>query len=291
MDKAITAIVAPMKSGGSVDFESFGRLLDFQIKNGIKTLVVNGSTGEEKMLGSRDKVRLLRMARKKAEIVIAGVGAVLTRDAVLNAKTARICGANYALLTPSEYIKPTADGLLRHFAAVQSVMPTIVYDIKGRTGRQISDEEFVELMKMPNIVGVKAASGDMCQIARVIKMANRSEKFQHKRIFVWSGDDNLTTAVRDAGGDGVISVVSNLAPKDVRILCESDDKDEVAAAAARIAPLIKAAFAENNPAGIKRMLFAAGLIADDRASDEIGRLTIANAALCDEAAKQYMAAR
>lgn len=291
MDKAITAMIAPMKSDGAADFDAFGRLLDFQKENGISTVVVNGSTGEEKLLDEKTKRQLLKIAVKRMDCVIAGIGGLTADEVAGNAKTARRLGAKSVLLTPAEYIKQTKFALIERYEAVQKIMPTIVYDIKGRTGRQITDDEFAELIKMPNVIGVKAAGGDICQIGRVIRLARNAYRLGDKRIWVWSGDDNLTTRVREAGGDGVVSVVSNFAPKEVRTLCESDDADEIKRADELLKPLIEAAFSENNPAGIKRIMFAAGLIPTDRASDAVGRLANANMNLCDIAARAYKALR
>ncbi|MDR1071119.1 MAG: 4-hydroxy-tetrahydrodipicolinate synthase [Rickettsiales bacterium] len=294
LPSAITAIITPMKDDGGVDYETFEKLLDIQYLNGIRGIVVLGTTGETPTLKEEEQKKLVKIAMKrfgcfKDAHVIVNTGTYDTDTSVERTKKlARDMGADAALVVTPYYNKPNRNGLLKHFAKVSAVMPTIIYDIGKRTCRDIKIDEFKELAKMKNVIGVKAASGDIDQIATLInKVAKLSYSLRDKPLNIWSGDDNLTVPVRKAGGDGVISVISNLVPKKVLELTDGDDWTELEEKAARLDPLVKAAFVETNPIPIKHMMYSVGLIKSNEVRLPLGQLEDENKKPAEEIALRY----
>jgi 4-hydroxy-tetrahydrodipicolinate synthase len=260
---AFTALVTPMKENGDIDFDGFRRLVQFQIENGIDGLVPIGTTGETPTLEESEEDRLLDIVMKEAGgrvPVIAGSGSNSTKHAVLYTRRAKDFGADAALVVTPYYNKPNDEGLLRHFEAVAEVgIPVIVYNIASRTGRNIPVPMMERLAKMPNIAGVKEASGDINQMADVINSLKRTHG---SNFTVLSGDDALTLPLLALGGDGVISVISNLVPARVTALVKAGldgDFETARGIHYELLPLVKAAFIETNPVPIKRALEFAGL--------------------------------
>ena len=260
---AFTALITPMKDNGDIDFDGWRRLVRFQLENGIDGLVPIGTTGETPTLDEAEEERLLEIVMKEAGgrvPVIAGSGSNSTRHAVLYTKRAKDFGADAALVVTPYYNKPNDEGLLRHFEAVATVgIPVIVYNIASRTGRNIPTPVMEQLAKMPNIVGVKEASGDINQMADVINTIKRPK---NGAFTVLSGDDALTLPLLALGGDGVISVISNLVPARVAALVKAGlagDFETARNIHYELLPLVKAAFIETNPVPIKRALEFAGL--------------------------------
>lgn len=214
---AITAIVTPFLEDGSVDVPVLKKLVEFQIKNGINGIVPCGSTGEAATLGDEEKRLVIKTvvdAVKKRVPVIAGAGSNDTKKAVVLSKMAEEAGADALLHVTPFYNKPTPKGLMAHFKAIASVtdLPVILYNVPGRTGSNVSAETTLKIAKeVPQVVGVKEASGNIGQIGDIIKRAS-------KNFSVLSGDDSLTYSVMALGGDGIISVCSNQIPKQMSSL-------------------------------------------------------------------------
>jgi 4-hydroxy-tetrahydrodipicolinate synthase len=260
---AFTALVTPMKANGGIDYDGFRRLVRFQLENGIDGLVPIGTTGETPTLEEAEEERLIKIAVEEAAgrvPVIAGAGSNSTKHAVLYTKRAKDLGADAALVVTPYYNKPNDDGLIRHFEAVAAVgLPVIVYNIASRTGRNIPTPLMEVLSRIPNIAGVKEASGDMNQMGDVINTIKRP---QGGGFTVLSGDDALTLPLLALGGDGVISVISNLVPSKVAALVKAGlagDMETARNIHYELLPFVKAAFVETNPVPIKRALELAGL--------------------------------
>jgi len=263
---AYTALVTPMKESGEVDFDGFRRLIEFQITEGIDGIVPLGTTGENPTLDEDEEEKLIEIAVKTASgkiPVIIGAGSNDTRHMVLYVQRAKRLGADAALVVTPYYNKPNDDGLLRHFeAAAKPGIPIIVYNIASRTGRNIPTQLMKEIAKIPGIAGVKESSGDINQIGDVIREIAIPSKTSGDRFWVLSGDDTFTLPLTAMGGDGVISVISNLLPAKVKALFSAAFEgryDEARAIHYELLPFIKAAFVETNPVPIKQAMIWAGL--------------------------------
>ncbi len=259
---AYTALITPMNADESVDYEGFRKLVKFQLESGISGLVPLGTTGETPTLDEAEEDKLIDivMAEAKGKVpVILGAGSNCTRDAVKYVKRAKQKGADYALVVTPYYSRPTDEGLYRHFAACSEVgIPIIVYNHGGRTGKNISTALLARIASLPNIVGVKEASGDMSQMIDVIATVRAVKK----DFIVLSGDDALTVPLISVGGDGVISVVSNLAPAEMTELTLAALSGDFAKAQKihyRLMPFFRASNIESNPVPIKGAMNMKGL--------------------------------
>lgn len=259
---AYTALITPMNADESVDYEGFRKLVRFQLESGISGLVPLGTTGETPTLDEAEEDKLIDivMAEAKGKVpVILGAGSNCTRDAVKYVKRAKQKGADYALVVTPYYSRPTDEGLYRHFAACSEVgIPIIVYNHGGRTGKNISTALLARIAALPNIVGVKEASGDMSQMIDVIATVRAVKK----DFIVLSGDDALTVPLVSVGGDGVISVVSNLAPTEMTELTLAALSGDFAKAQKihyRLMPFFRASNIESNPVPIKGAMNMKGL--------------------------------
>jgi 4-hydroxy-tetrahydrodipicolinate synthase len=264
---AFTALVTPMKENGEVDTEGFRELIEFQIREGIDGLVPLGTTGETPTLDEDEEERLIRIAVEtvKGRVpLIIGTGSNDTRHMVSYTQRARDLGADAALVVTPYYNKPNDSGLLRHFEAAAAVgIPVIVYNIASRTGRNIPTALLEKIARFPGIAGVKEASGDIGQMGEVIdRIAGGGAAAGGRSFAVLSGDDALTLPLMALGGDGVISVISNLVPAQVKALTRAGLAGDFAEARRihyRLLPLVKAAFIETNPVPIKAAMGMAGL--------------------------------
>jgi len=285
---AFTAIVTPMTESGEVDYEGFRRLVQFQIAEGIDGIVPMGTTGENPTLDESEEDKLIEIAVKEAAgkiKVVVGAGSNDTRHMVKYVERAKRMGADAALVVTPYYNKPNDDGLLRHFeAASKPGIPIIVYNIASRTGRNIQTSLLKEIAALPNIAGVKESSGDIGQMGDVVREIaiprNNSNKF-----WVLSGDDGFTLPLISMGGDGVVSVVSNIVPAKVKALTKAALEgrfDEARKIHYELIPLIKAIFVETNPIPIKQALMWAGLPAGP-ARLPLGKLTPASEAVLKKA--------
>ena len=260
---ALTAMVTPFDEDGKVDEEGLRENVRFQIKRGIHGLVPVGSTGECATLSYEGHNRVVEVvvdAAKGKVPVLAGTGSNSTWEAVMLTQHAKEVGADGALLVVPYYNKPTQAGLYAHFKklAEEVDLPQVIYNIPSRTGVNMMPEVMAKLAKLKNIVGVKEASGDIKQIAKIIELT-RSEEFS-----VTSGDDSLTFEVMKLGGVGVISVTSNLVPDKVAELVNSLRSGDIKTAErinTELASLYKALFIETNPGPVKMAMNWMGMAA------------------------------
>jgi 4-hydroxy-tetrahydrodipicolinate synthase len=259
-----TALVTPFAADGSVDWKSLRRLVDFQVDGGVAGLVPVGTTGESPTLDGSECREVIRVVVEQARgrvPVIAGAGSNCTAEAVHYAKDAKEVGAQATLQVTPYYNKPTSEGLLQHFRAVADAvdLPLVVYNIAGRTGKNIDNAVMLELGKHPRIRAVKEASGDLNQVMDLI--AAKPADFA-----VLSGDDSLVHPIMTLGGTGVISVASNLAPDRMSALVRALLSGDAAAARRmhyELLPLFRAIFVETNPIPIKAALAMKGMIAEN----------------------------
>jgi len=261
--RAYTALVTPfLKNDGNVDFESLENLLSIQIDNELG-LVVLGTTGETPALEDWEKEKIIKLTVEKAKDkipIIVGTGTNSTRTTIEETKIAKELGADAVLIVTPYYNKPTDEGVYRHFEKIiDSVdIPIIVYNIKGRTAKNISTTLLKRISSLDDrIIGVKEASGDMNQIREVKQ--NLPEEF-----LLFSGDDGLTFDVmKECRGDGVISVVSNIYPREIRTIVDYGligNFEKVKEVSDRLSEFTEKIFIETNPIGIKYAMFLKGLI-------------------------------
>ncbi len=256
----LTAIVTPFKEDHSVDETRFVELIEFGIKNGTQGMVPVGTTGESPTLSSEEHKRVIEITVDTVAgrvPVLAGAGSNNTQEAIEYTQHAAKVGADGTLHVTGYYNKPTQEGLYQHFKAVAeaSKLPLIVYNIFSRTNVNVETSTLARLARIKNVIGVKEASGSLDQVSAVRAACG-------KDFLVLSGDDSLTLPILSVGGDGVISVVSNLVPGIVRELVEKFQAGDHAAAAAihlKLLPLVKALFVETNPAPVKTALQIVGL--------------------------------
>jgi 4-hydroxy-tetrahydrodipicolinate synthase len=263
---AFTALLTPMKDSGEVDYEGYRRLIEFQIAEGIDGILPLGSTGETPTLDEDEEEKLLKIAVEtvKGRIpVMAGASSNDTTHTVRYTERAKRMGADAALVVTPYYNKPNDDGLLRHFEAAAAVgIPIVVYNIGSRTGRNIPTPLMEKLSRIPGIIGVKESSGDIGQMGDVIREIAIPRKAEGKKFWVLSGDDALTLPLMALGGEGVISVISNVVPAKVKALvsaCLAGDFEKARAIHFELLPFVKAAFVETNPVPIKQAATWMGL--------------------------------
>lgn len=266
---AFTAMITPMNDDSSVDYEGFRKHIKNQLEGGINGLVPLCTTSETPTLEDEEEEKMIEIIMSEVRAwekakgvkvpVIIGAGSNNTRDAVRYTERAKSAGADAALVVTPYYNKPSKEGIFRHFEAVSKVgVPIIVYNIQGRTGTNIPTDVLARIADLPNIAGVKEASGNISQMMDVIAQV----KAKHPDFVVLSGDDGLTLPLMAAGGDGVISVVSNLAPSLVTQMVAESIKGDFEAARKihyRLLPFFKAAFADGNPTSIKYAMNCRGL--------------------------------
>jgi 4-hydroxy-tetrahydrodipicolinate synthase len=263
---AFTALITPMKENGDVDYEGFRRLIDFQIQGGIDGLVPLGTTGESPTLADDEEERLIKIALEEVRgrvPIIVGTGSNSTKSMIGYTKRAKDLGADAALVVTPYYNKPNDGGLIRHFEAAAAVgIPIVIYNIASRTGRNIPAPLIERLSRIPGIIGVKESSGDINQMEDIIRDTAEPLRAGGRDFTVFSGDDALTLPLIALGGDGVISVVSNLIPGKVAELvrsCLSGHFEEGRKLHYELLPFFKAAFVETNPVPIKAAMTWVGL--------------------------------
>ncbi len=266
---SFTAMITPMTADGSVDYEGFQKNVLFQLEQGIDGLLPLGTTSETPTLDEDEEDKILDIVKTlvgkwnadhNAQVkFIAGAGSNNTRDAVRYVERAKKFGADYALVVTPYYNKPSDEGIFRHFEAVSKVgIPILVYNIQGRTGKNISVPLLQRIADLPNIAGVKEASGSISQMMEVIEKVVS----KHPDFAVLSGDDSLTLPLIAAGGDGIISVVTNLCPALMTELAHDCLKGDFGAARKihyRLQPFFRAAFCDGNPSCIKYAMNVKGL--------------------------------
>ncbi|HVP20121.1 MAG TPA: 4-hydroxy-tetrahydrodipicolinate synthase [Spirochaetia bacterium] len=263
LEGVYTALVTPMMQDGKVDEKALRRLVDLQIEGGVQGLVPVGTTGESPTLDGEECKQVIRIVVEQARgrvPVIGGAGSNNTKEAIHYAREAKEVGASATLQVTPYYNKPTNDGILAHFRAIADAvdLPLVVYNIAGRTAKNIDTPTMLELAKHRNIVAVKEASGDIAQMMDLI--SRKPADFT-----VLSGDDNLVFPLMALGGRGVISVASNLVPDRMSSFVGTALKGDWEAARKMhydLLPLFKAMFIETNPIPIKAALAMKGLISE-----------------------------
>jgi 4-hydroxy-tetrahydrodipicolinate synthase len=256
-----TALVTPFARDGSVDEPALRSLVDWQIAEGVHFLVPCGSTGEAATMAPAEHRRVVEIVVEQAAgrvPIVAGAGSNDTKRAIAMSREMKAAGATHLLHVSPMYNKPPQRGIIAHFRAVAEAtdLPVIVYNVPGRTGSNIEAKTTLALAEVPNVVGVKEASGNLAQITDVLR--ERPPAFS-----VLSGDDELTLPVMAAGGDGVISVVSNAAPRAMAQLVECAAAGRFAEARelhVRLLAWMRAAFVESNPIPAKAALAMMGRI-------------------------------
>ena len=250
------AIATPFKENGEVNYEEFERLIEFQIENGTDAIIVCGTTGEAATMSEEEHMDVVKFCIDKVAKripVIAGTGSNCTETAVKLSKLAEEYGADGLLLVTPYYNKATQGGLIAHFSAVAKEVniPIILYNVPSRTGCNILPETAVKLAReYKNIVGIKDATGNISQTTKMMQLAEGC-------IDLYSGDDDQIVPIMSVGGLGVISVLSNIAPRQTHEICQKCLDGDFATARElqfKAYPLVKALFSEVNPIPVKSAL-------------------------------------
>lgn len=253
-----SALITPMTKDG-VDYEALGRLIEFQIENGIHALVAVGTTGENATLEPEDQKEVIRFTVEKVAgrvPVIAGTGTNNTEHVLQNTRSACEVGADAVLVVTPYYNKATQNGLITHFTKVAdaSDVPVILYNVPGRTGCNLLPKTVAKLAEHPNIVAIKEATGNMSQMVELMALCG-------DKLDIYSGEDALTVPFLSMGAAGTISVLSNVAPKLSVEMVEKAFAGDYAGASelqCRLLPLINALFSEVNPIPVKAAAAALG---------------------------------
>lgn len=253
---AAVAICTPFLANGEVDYDKFKEQIEYQIENGTDAIVVCGTTGEASTLSHEEHLECIKFCVEVTDHripVIAGTGSNCTDTAIYLSQEAEKYGVDGILVVTPYYNKATQKGLIEHFTAVANSVkvPLIMYNIPGRTGCKINPETAAYLAKnVPNIVAIKEASGDFSHTAKLISLCGDS-------LDVYSGNDDQIVPILSLGGKGVISVLSNIAPRKTHDICQAFFDGDTALAAKRqidAIPLVNALFCEVNPIPVKKAM-------------------------------------
>ncbi len=253
-----TAIVTPFKKKLVVDYDGLRENIRFQIDNGIDGVVPCGTTGEAATLSMEEHEKIIDTVVDEANgkiKVIAGTGSNNTAEAIELTRHAKDSGADACLLITPYYNKPTQEGIYQHYKKIAETVdiPLIPYSIKSRTGINVEPDTIIRLSKIKGIIGIKEASGDLNQVSTIISKL-KTEGNKNSDFVLFSGDDTLTLPIIALGGKGVISVVSNIMPKDVKTLtdyCLSGNFEGARKIHYKLLNLTKTMFIETNPAPVK----------------------------------------
>jgi 4-hydroxy-tetrahydrodipicolinate synthase len=250
------AIATPFNTDGSVNYDEFGRLIDFQIEHGTDAIIVCGTTGESATMTEEEHMEVVKYCIDKVAKrvpVVAGAGSNCTETAVKLSKAAQQDGADGILSVTPYYNKATQGGLVAHFTEIAKAVdiPIILYNVPSRTGTNIQPETAVKLCKeVDNIVAIKDATGNMSQTSKMMQLADGC-------IDLYSGEDGIIVPLMSIGGIGVISVLSNIAPQQTHDICAKALEGNFAEAAQlqlKALPLVDALFCEVNPIPVKAAL-------------------------------------
>ena len=258
---SIVALVTPMHDDGSVDYPALRRLIDWHIDEGTDCLGVVGTTGESATLTVEEHIEVIEFVVKRVNgriPVIAGTGANSTSEAVHLTQNAKNAGADACLLVVPYYNKPTQEGLYQHFKHIAEAVdiPQILYNVPGRTSCDMQAETVIRLSTVPNIIGIKEATGDLARAKAILDGVS-------KDFIVLSGDDPTAVELILMGGKGNISVTANVAPREMADLCEAalaGDAEKARAINEKLMPLHKDLFCEANPIPVKWALVEMGLM-------------------------------
>lgn len=256
------AIITPMHEDGSVNYEKLEGILEFQIANSTDAVIICGTTGESSTMTHGEHLKTIKFAVDKVAKrvpVIAGTGSNCTETAIMMSKEAASYGVDALLVVTPYYNKATQKGLIAHYTAIANAVPEtpiIMYNVPSRTGCNLQPATVAALVKnVKNIVGIKAASGDLSQIAKMMSMAGEN-------LELYSGNDDQILPIMSLGGLGVISVLSNVAPKqthDIVMKFMEGDTREAARLQLEAIPLINALFCEVNPIPVKTAMNMMGM--------------------------------
>ena len=259
-----TALVTPFRNG-NLDEKAFRNLIEFQLKGGINGVVPCGTTGEAPTLSYEEHEKVIELAVKYVNgkvPVIAGTGSNSTQEAIELTAGAKKLGADFCLLTTPYYNKPTQEGLYQHFKAIAEAVniPLILYNIPGRTGINMTPETILRLSKIRNIVGIKEAAGSLTQVSDIYRLTKG-------KFTILSGDDNLFLPMMSVGAVGVISVASNIIPKEMQSLYKAFLIEKNIRMAmyihTRLMPLFQGIFVETNPIPIKEAMAYMGMVSKE----------------------------
>ena len=247
-----TAIITPFTKDNKVDFESFEKMLKFQLEEGADSIIVCGTTGEASTMSVEERKQTIEFAVKtinKKIPIIAGTGSNCTQSAIEMTQYCESIGVDGALIVTPYYNKTTQTGLIAHYSTIanSTKLPIILYNVPGRTGVNIAPKTCQELSQIENIVAIKEASGNLSQIAEIANLCGDS-------LSIYSGNDDQIIPILSVGGIGVISVLSNLMPKYTHNMIEEFFAGNIKQAAKMqvdAIPLIKALFCEVNPIPVK----------------------------------------
>ncbi len=250
------AIITPMHEDGSLDYDELGRIIEDQIRGGTDAIIVNGTTGEAATQSHEEHIETIRFCVEQVAHripVIGGTGSNSTETAIYLSQEAEKAGADAVLLVSPYYNKATQNGLYMHFSETAKAVkvPVLLYNVPSRTGGNILPETVVRLCNdIPNIVGIKEASGNLSQVARLMYLSDG-------KVDVYSGNDDQILPILSLGGKGVVSVLSNVAPKETHEMCQKFFDGDIAGATAlqiRAIELIAALFCEVNPIPVKKAM-------------------------------------
>jgi len=255
-----TALITPFTKSGTLDAAAVKHLARRQIDAGVHFLVPCGTTGETPTLSSAERQRVVEICAEEAAgraLVLAGSGGYDTREVIRGVEEMQKAGAQGILSVTPYYNKPTADGLYHHYKAIaeSTTLPIIVYNVPSRTGCNVDPATLAHLATVPNIVGVKEASGNMTQMAEICQLVPSG-------FIVLSGDDAVTVPLMAIGGRGIISVASNEAPAEMVQMVEAAERGDFASAREwhrRLWPLMQVNFVESSPGPVKFAMAAMGL--------------------------------
>jgi len=258
---SMVALVTPMDAQGRLDWDSLSKLVDFHLQEGTNAIVAVGTTGESATLDVNEHIEVIRrvVAQVAGRIpVIAGTGANSTREAIELTTNAKTAGADACLLVTPYYNKPTQEGLYQHFRTIAEAVdiPQILYNVPGRTACDMQAETVIRLSSVPNIIGIKEATGDLKRAKAILDGVS-------KDFIVLSGDDPTAVELILLGGKGNISVTANVAPREMADLCNAaleGKADEARAINEKLMPLHKDLFVEANPIPVKWALVEMGLM-------------------------------
>lgn len=249
---AAVAIITPMNADGTVNFEEFGRIIEDQIAGHTDAIVVCGTTGESATMPDAEHLSVIDYCVKKVNHripVIAGTGSNDTAHGIHLTQSAEKLGADAVLLVTPYYNKTSQQGLIQHFTALANAtsLPCILYNVPSRTGVNILPETAYELSKIPNINAIKEASGNIAQVAKIAQLCGDA-------LNIYSGNDDQIVPLLALGGKGVISVLSNVAPRETHEICQNWFDGDIAASLAaqlKYLPLCEALFCDVNPIPVK----------------------------------------
>lgn len=282
------AVATPFHENGEVNYEKFAALLEYQITNGTDAIIVCGTTGEASTLTHEEHLDVIKYCVEKVAgrvPVIAGTGSNCTQTAIYLSQEAEKYGADGILVVTPYYNKATQNGLYEHFKMIaESVkIPMILYNVPGRTGCNIAPSTIVRLCReVENIVGVKEASGNISQVAKIMALADGC-------VDLYSGNDDQIVPILALGGKGVISVLSNVAPKQTHDICAKFFAGDVAGSCKeqlRVLELYDALFCEVNPIPVKKALNLMGMGAGPLRRP-LSEMEPENAAKLEKAMKNY----